>query len=116
MRSPSAKVLKNTCNIFVAAAGRDAEGGVQFPYPPTPAFANVSCSIQPKATEVFDEQKRITQLTVYHIIFGQVYPLNPRDMIQYTDASGVLRTIFVESIEDQAGRGAAFRVYAQERL
>lgn len=108
-------MLKNRCDIFVAAAGRSPEGGVQFPYPPMATYPNVACSIQPKATEVFDEQRRITQLTVYRIIFGQFYPLNPRDMIQYVDSSGALRTIFIESIEDQAGRGAAYRVWAQER-
>lgn len=115
MRSPSARVLINRCNIFLATEARDADGGVQYPYPASPNFANVPCSIQPKASEEFGEQRRVTMLTVYRIIFGQAYPLNPRDMIQYKDFSGVLRTLFVESIEDQAGRGAAFRVWAQER-
>ena len=117
MRKPSSKIVANRCNIFVAGPGRSAEGGVQFPYPTIPTYANIACSIQPKATEVFDEQRRITQLTIYKVIFTQFYPVSPRDMIQYVDSSsGILRTIFIESIENQAGRNAAFRVYAQERI
>lgn len=89
---------------------------MQFPISTTPTYASEPCSIQPRATEVIDDQRRITQLTVYHVIFGRVLSVGPRDTITYTDASGKLRTIVVLSIEDQAGRGAAFRVLCQERL
>lgn len=65
---------------------------------------------------MFDEQRRITQLTVFHVIFKQSLKVSPRDMLVFTDASGTQRTVFIESIEDLAGRGAAFGVYAQERL
>lgn len=115
MRSPSARVLINRCNIFIAVEARDADGGVQYPYPSTPNYSNVACSIQPKSSEEFGEQRRVTMLTVYRVIFRQFYPVSPRDMIQYKDVSGTIRSIFIESIENQAGRNAAFRVWAQER-
>lgn len=116
MRSPSPRVLINRCNIYrVTGNGRDADGGVTFPYPSTPTYPQEPCTIQGRATEVLDEQRRITQLTVYQIIFGRSLNVGPRDMVIYSDASGVTRTLFVESIEDMAGRGAAWRVYAQER-
>lgn len=107
--------MSNRCNIFIAGPGRDVEGGVQFPYPATPSFADIPCTIQGRASEIIDDQRRITQLTTYRIIFAQQYPVSPRDMIQYTDARGASRTIFIESIEDMAGRRSVFTVYATER-
>lgn len=118
MRSPSAKVLVNTCNVFnsTPVTASDADGGPQFPYPSTPTYANVPCTIQGRAMEVVGEQRRITQVTGFVIIFGQYVVVTPRDMITFVDNNGTLRTTFVESIEDMAGRGAAFKVYASERL
>lgn len=117
MRSPSARALKNRCDIFVAGPGRDAEGGVMFPYPSLPTYPSVPCSIQGKATEVMEAQSnRITQLTVFHVVFGRALKVSPRDKLQFIDANGVQRTVFIESIEDMAGREAAFGVFAQERL
>jgi hypothetical protein len=115
MRSPSARVLNQRCNIFIAGPGRDAEGGVQFPYPSTPTFPNEPCSIQGRATEIFDEQRRITEYTDYIVIFKRQLPISPRDMIQYTDKAGNLRTIFVSAEWDMAGRGSTFGVPCTER-
>jgi len=81
-----------------------------------PTYANVSCTIQGRATEVVDDQNRITQLTSFVIIFANFVGVMPRDKITFVDNNGNPRTTFVESIEDMAGRGAAFKVYARERL
>ena len=116
MRSPSAKVLINTCNIYNSNSTRGPSGGIQFPYPTIPTYANQACTIQGKAREVVDDQNRITQLTEFLIIFPVFVVVDPRDKITFFDANNVLRTVFVESIEDMAGRGAAFKAYCQERL
>jgi hypothetical protein len=108
-------VLDQTCNIFVAPPGRAGGGGVQFNYSPVPTYENVPCSIQGRATEVFDEQRRITEYTDYIVIFGQYLALSPRDKIEYVDKGGNLRTIFVSADWDMAGRGAAFGVPCTER-
>lgn len=116
MRSPTERVLSNTCNIFTAGPGRDADGGVQFPYPSTPTYANEPCSIQGRATEIFDEQRRITQYTDYTVVFGRFLIINPRDMIQYVDAGGNTRSLYVSAEWDMAGRGGAFGVPCTERI
>jgi hypothetical protein len=107
--------MSQTCNIFVAPPGRGAGGGVQFNYLPTPTYSNVPCSIQGRGTEVFDEQRRITAFTDYIVILGRSLNVSPRDMIQYTDASGNLRTLYVSAEWDMAGRGSAFGVPCTER-
>jgi len=116
MRSPSAQVLINVCNIYNSNSTRGPSGGIQFPYPIVPTYPNQACTIQGRAREVVDDQNRITQLTEYIFIFASYLFVVPRDKITFMDSSGTLRTVFVESIEDMAGRGAAFKAYAQERL
>ena len=115
VRSPSRKCLNQTCNIFVAPPGRGASGGAQFPYPGVPTYANVPCSIQGRGDQIFDEQRRITMFTSYLLILGKFLKIGPRDMVQYVDAGGNQRTIFVNAEWDMAGRGAAFGVPCEER-
>ena len=116
MRSPSARVLINRVDIYIANPGRDPDGGVQFPYPSQPTMKGVACSVQPHTTgELVDEQQRITAWSEYRIMFGSPQNLSPRDKIVWTDASGTTRTLFVEVPRDEAGRGAAFTVFATER-
>jgi hypothetical protein len=116
MRSPSSRVLINTCQIYLSNSTRGASGGIQFPFSSLPTYANVPCTIQGRATEVVDDQNRITQLTGFVFIFANFIAINPRDKITFIDANGNLRTTYVESIEDMAGRGAAFKLFAVERL
>ena len=117
MRSPSARVLINRVDVYVAGPGRDSDGGVQFPYPPAPTMKGVACTVQPGATgEIVDEQQRIAKLTEYKIMFASPINLSPRDKIVWVDAGGVTRTLFVEADRDEAGRGAAFTVHATERV
>jgi hypothetical protein len=115
MRSPSARILNQTCNIFQPPSGRSAGGGVQFNYPAVPTIRNEPCSIQGRGTEIFDEQRRITEFTDYIVIFRRYIAFSPRDMIQYVDKGGNLRTIFVSADWDMAGRGSVFGVPCTER-
>lgn len=117
MRSPSAKVLINRCNIFLASgAGRDTDGGVTFPYPSIPTLANVPCTAQPVSTFEVEDQQRITMMTQWRIMFGAFVPVSPKDQITFLDGGGVLRTVIVDAERDEAGRNAAFSIYATERL
>jgi len=115
MRGPSAKILNQTCNVFVSGPGRDAEGGVQFVYPTLPTYPNEPCSIQGRGTEIFDEQRRITAYTDYIAIFRRQLNLSPRDMIQYVDWNGRTRTIFVSAEWNMAGRNSTSGVPCTER-
>ncbi len=117
VRGPSSRVLVNRVDIYVASPGRDADGGVQFPYPSTPTMRQVACTVQPGMTvEIEGEQQRITKLTEYKIMFASPQNLSPRDKIVWVDASGATRDLFVEADRDEAGRGAAFTVHATERV
>jgi hypothetical protein len=48
-------------------------------------------------------------------MFGRYLQISPRDMIQYTDKGGNLRTIFVSAQWDGATRGSNFVVPCTER-
>ncbi len=117
MRSPSAKVLEDRCNIYlVSGPGRDSDGGVTFPYPSIPTLANVPCTTQPVSTAEVEGQSRITMMTQWRIMFGAFVPVSPKDQITFLDGGGVLRTVIVDAERDEAGRGAAFSIYATERI
>ena len=120
MRSPSARVLINTVNIFVAPPGRDNDGGAQFPYPPTPTYANISCSVQPiDFDEIIDDQNRLTQIYGYKIIFSADPPptgLTPRDLIVWVDSLNITHNLFFAAQRDNAGRNSAYTIRAVERI
>lgn len=115
MRSPSAKVTINSVSIFHAVTGRDDVGGPTWTYPGTPDIACVACTVQPSAREVEDEQLRVTMVVVYYVMFSLYVDVRARDQILWTDNGGKLRTLFVTSTFDEAGRGAAFTITAVER-
>jgi len=94
----------------------DVDGAPQFPVGSLPTYANVACTIQGKARIDVGEQRRISQVTEYLIIFPAFIPVSPRDMITFVDGGGLNHTVFIESIEDMAGRNAAFKVWASERI
>jgi hypothetical protein len=119
VRSPSAKVLANRCDIYVANSQTrsDAVGGVEFIYPPTPTYSNVPCTAQAmEFEEIVDEQERITQFMHWKFIFGNQQSVNPRDMIIYLDSLGNSHTIYATAQRDEAGRGAAFTIKAVEKI
>ncbi len=116
MRGPSARVLENQIDIYAETIGRDVDGGVVYSYPSAPTYGGVAASVQPKATEIVDEQDRVTRIVTYLIIIGQPLILSSRSKILWTDSAGVLHTIIYEADRDNAGRGAAFTYYGVERL
>lgn len=116
MRSPSARVLINRVNIFQSMSARDNDGGPQYPYPSKPTYLNQACTVQPIGAAEVEDQGRITMIRSYKIMFGVPIALNPRDKIVWVDNVGNTRNIFVQANRDEAGRGAAFTVYAEERV
>jgi hypothetical protein len=119
MRSPSAKVCTNRCDIYVAAnpTTADIAGGMVFAYPSAPTARQVPCTIQATMIrEVVDEQDRITQVLEYKVMFAGFQNVSPRDKLLYQDPAGTTHTLFVEVQRDEAGRGAAFTVRATEKI
>ena len=116
MRSPSARILINTVDIYAATSAPDADGGPQWTYPSVPTSAGVRCSVQYRGIALDSEDtKRLTQVAEYHIIFGSDPGLSPRDKVIQTDISPT-RTLFVEANPpSEAGRGAAWVVRCVER-
>jgi hypothetical protein len=115
MRSPSARVLKNTVDYYAATAGQDADGGVQYTYPAYPTRARLACSAQPGPVEEVMDQGRLIQERRWAFLLGP--PLAPgiRDKLVHTDSAGVVHTCFVHIEQDQAGRGSTYIVTAIER-
>jgi hypothetical protein len=115
MRSPSARVLINTVDIWAAVQVQDADGGVQFTYP-SPTQRAVACSAQPVMTEEIADQDRLIRETTWKVVLGGPAGVKNRDKLVITDPAGVLHTAFVRVEQDQAGRGAAYVVHATERV
>ncbi len=116
MRSPSARVLDNRIDIYVETFGRDVDGGTQYAYPAAPTYSQVPSTVQPSATEIIDDQNRVTRIVTYLIILGVPLALTTRSKILWKDRLGVTHTIIYEADRDNAGRGAAFTFYGVERI
>lgn len=117
MRSPTARILINSVNVFKATMGRDTDGGVSYTYPTSPSLAGWKCSVQfGGVAEVVDDQNRVAQVNQYSIISASNPGVSPRDKLVWIDNGGVTRTLFAQATTDEAGRGAAFVVHAIERL
>ncbi len=117
MRSPSARVLGNSVDVFVGAASQDIDGGLQVGYT-SPTMTGVPCSVQfRESLEVVDDQQRIAVANSYHILFGQPQNLTPRDLILWTDTDGILRKLFIDAAPpSEAGRGGTYVVRCSERV
>jgi hypothetical protein len=117
MRSPSPRVLTNRCDIYPCTVVQDPSGGPQFTYPDGPSQRGVACSAQPvETTEVLAEQDRLIRETKWKVLFAATTRTRNRDKLVITDPAGVQHTAFVHIEQDQAGRGAAYVVYAIERV
>lgn len=115
MRSPSSRVLANTVDIYAAAPGQDLGGGVQYIYPAYPTMKGVPCSVQAGSVTEIMENDRITQKREYRVMFGSSIQVSARDRMIYTDSAGIQHILSEHIVRDEAGRGAAFVVYAVER-
>lgn len=116
MRSPSARVLIQRVNIFKAGPGRDTDGGVQYPYPALPTYPNTPCTAQPIHVEETEDQGRITKIVDWKMMFGSYLGLSPRDQLVWLDPTGTSHSAFAKADRDEAGRGGAFTIYAEERV
>jgi hypothetical protein len=103
-------------NIYKAGPGRDTDGGVEYPYPSLPSYANVPCTAQPVSSEEVEDAGRITKIVTWKMIFGSFLGLSPRDQLVWQDPAGTAHTAFAKADRDEAGRGAAFTVFAEERV
>lgn len=118
MRSPSARVLINTVDIYRGIQGQDADGGYRLTFDSAPTYAKEPATVQVgEFMEQFDEQQnRITQSLTYHIMTARACVVNARDKIVYTDTNGVTHELQAQANRDEAGRGAAFTIRATETL
>lgn len=103
------------CDIYGATPAQDADGGVEFVYPPAPTLAAQRCSAQPVETREVYDQDRLIRETTWKLMFAAATGVKNRDMLVITDPAGVRHTAIVHIEQDQAGRGSAYVVYAIER-
>lgn len=116
MRSPSARVLVNTCDIYSGTPTQDMGGGPQWSYPALPTLPRQACSAQPVEVQEIAENDRVTRLRIWEVMFAATTNTKARDKLVITDRQGVQHVAFAHDEQDQAGRGSAFIVYAEERL
>jgi hypothetical protein len=116
MRKPSARCLVNTVSLYRRSPTQDADAGEASGFGAALA-TSVPCSVQPADPERFldGQTDRLIQKTVYDVIFTTDYSLKSGDKIVWVDGASVSRTLFVLGSADQAGRGSAFVVSAEER-
>ncbi len=116
MRSPSARCLVNTVDLYPASPTQDRSGGLQYDYPGL-TRRGMPCSVQGKGPgEEVDEAGRITPVNTYHVIFATDPGLTSRDKLIQTDVTPN-RTLFVQgNSPSEAGRGSTFVLVAVERL
>lgn len=115
MRSPSSRILNQSCSVYPATRGQDTTGGVQFTYAVTPS-QSLMCSSQPHEYEEVYDNDRLTQLRHWRLMFNADPGVRPRDKMAWTDKAGVTHTGFVLTSRDEAGRGAAYTVKVVETL
>ncbi len=117
MRSPSGRCLDSTIDIYRGVQGQDVDGGYKLTYPAV-TYSQIPATVQAyELSEQFDEQQnRITQALLYHIMTGQVCIVKARDKIVWTDKSGTIHTLQAQANRDEAGRGGAFTIRATETL
>lgn len=116
MIGPSPACFPNTVDVYQSYAGRDTDGGIQFPYPVPPSLPAVPCSVQAVSSTETEDQGRITKIVTYEVMFGSFLGLSPRDMIVYRDPGGIAHFLFAKADRDEAGRWAAFTVFCEERV
>jgi hypothetical protein len=117
---PSGNALPNRVTLYRRVAAWDVDGGIDGtvnPYPVALA-TNVACNVQPISSylEQYDDDRRPTQATMYHVYFLRDYELRLMDRIDWIDSEGVVHNLYVDGDRDMTGRGRAFAVPATERL
>jgi hypothetical protein len=116
LRSPSARALSNTVDLYRFTGTQDADGGVAASPYGVAIATSVPCSVQPNdPIRLVDKTTmRIVERTPYDVYFATNYLLQADDKIVWTDDAGTVRTLVVMGSANQAGQGGAFVVSAQE--
>ena len=116
MRSPSARVLRNRCDVYANTAGQDAVRAPAFNYPDIPTIPGAACSVQYVATDVDENMfAKLTTVNHYDVMFASNPRLKPRDKVVWTDPSPN-RVLYVQSCPpSEAGRDGAFVVRCVEQ-
>ncbi len=97
--------------------GQDADGGYRLTYPSV-TYSQIPATVQAyDLSEQFDEQQnRVTQALLYHIMTGQSCIVNARDKIVWKDKSGTTHTLQAQANRDEGDKGGAFTIRATETL
>lgn len=116
MRSPSARCLINRVDLFRVVYTQDEDAGAVASYP-TALATSVPCSVQPAAPERFLDERtgRLTQKTMYDVMFATNYSLRVDDKVVWVDTAGVSHNLYAHGNADQAGRGGTFVASCEER-
>ncbi len=118
-RSPSARALSNTVDLYRFAPVQDPDAGVAAEPYGTAFATSVACSVQPDAPVRYADQSigRIVEQTGYHVFFDDAadYALQADDKIIWTDDAGTERSLYVLGTVSEAGKGGTFTVHAEER-
>jgi hypothetical protein len=115
MRSPSARVLIQSCSVYPAIATTDATGGIQFTYPSSASGA-IPCTAQPREYEEAYENERVTLVRVWWLMFATDPGIRPRDKLTWDEPGGLSHTGFTRASRPEANRGAAWSVTVVEKL
>lgn len=116
MRKPSGRVLRNVVDIFLPVDGRSGTG-LEYTYASTPTYGSVPCTVQPQAQQGdVGGLARLTQVNYYDVLFSADYVPPIRAKLLWTDDTGTVHNLIVETSWDHAGRGAAFTVSCVERI
>lgn len=114
MRSPSARILKDTALIYPATFGQDKGGGLKPTYAASPS-QSLACAAHPHGYGVSQEYGKEMQVRSWTLTFGQSPTVKPRDRIIVIMADGA-HTLYAEASKDLAGRGAAWVVSCSEKV
>lgn len=114
MRSPSARVLKDTATVYAATSTQDRGGGYQPRYSDSPTSV-LACAAHPHGFVATAIDGRITQAREWTLTFGAAPGIRPRDKVVVSLADGV-HVLYAEANKDLAGRGAAWFVSCTEKV
>jgi hypothetical protein len=117
-RSPSPRILTNTVDLYRYTGAQDADGGVAADPYGTALASGVACSVQPDRPrrDLDPSTGRLAEKTPYRVYFATDHGLRAGDKIVWVDQTGKTRTLIVAGASDQAGKGGAIAVLAEEAL
>jgi hypothetical protein len=121
MRSPSARILTNACDVYPFVPSQDADGGGDpaSNYAASPTYTAVPCSAQNTETGRDDGSLGGPRTAnTWFVMFAPsalAYALKINDKLVLS-VSGRTHTAFVVGDADGAGRGSYDGVTAEERV